>query len=410
MPPQAIRGPKAQQQKFDTILTAGIKLFDKQGFGRTTMDEIAQAAGVTKRTLYRYVSSKPELLSLIHEQFLDAAEAQFPGEDGTPTDRLVGFTRAYLTVILKRQQAVRVFFEEEYHLSSESRARVVSRRDAFERKVRGLLAAGRRTGEFRDFDVQTAGAGIFGALAGAYRWYKPSGAMSKTRVVNAITELVLHGINRAAASSDDASPVEPVPPAGAIGSDTVPQDILDAAVELFATWGYSETSTQDIADAAGVTKSALFYHIGSKEDLLYEIHLAFAHRVLADLKRWRAAGRTPPAQLESVVLNHAVVMGAYRSWVRVFTDHDRHLRPEQRRAVESLRARYVAGVAEIIANGIADGSFRDFDDRIQALVVIGMLNWMARWFDPHGRLDAEAVGREFVRLASHGVVSGRPAR
>lgn len=49
------------------------------------------------------------------------------------------------------------------------------------------------------------------------------------------------------------------------------QKILDVALRLFATRGYAGASTQDIAQAAGVAKPALYYHFGSKAGLFRAI-------------------------------------------------------------------------------------------------------------------------------------------
>ena len=74
----------------------------------------------------------------------------------------------------------------------------------------------------------------------------------------------------------------PVPAAGApVGrprsgdrvrpGDTAREEILDAAAELFTRRGYAATSTRMIAEAVGIRQASLYYHFGSKEDLLGEL-------------------------------------------------------------------------------------------------------------------------------------------
>lgn len=52
----------------------------------------------------------------------------------------------------------------------------------------------------------------------------------------------------------------------------VPQRLLAAATRLFAEKGYDRTSVQEIVEAAGVTKGALYHYFGSKDDLLHEVY------------------------------------------------------------------------------------------------------------------------------------------
>ena len=49
--------------------------------------------------------------------------------------------------------------------------------------------------------------------------------------------------------------------------------ILDVALDLFIDQGYDGTSLRQIADRLGITKAALYYHFGAKEDILMALHL-----------------------------------------------------------------------------------------------------------------------------------------
>ena len=60
-----------------TILTSAYRLFHRHGFNRVSMDEIAAAAGVTKRTLYYHFRSKDDLIAAALERQHDLALATF---------------------------------------------------------------------------------------------------------------------------------------------------------------------------------------------------------------------------------------------------------------------------------------------------------------------------------------------
>jgi AcrR family transcriptional regulator len=73
------------------------------------------------------------------------------------------------------------------------------------------------------------------------------------------------------------------------------RQLLAVALECFAADGYHETSMEDIADAAGVTKPVLYQHFGSKQDLFQEL-LDTVGQELLDEVTARAAAETNPYQ------------------------------------------------------------------------------------------------------------------
>ncbi len=74
----------------------------------------------------------------------------------------------------------------------------------------------------------------------------------------------------------------------------VADDVTRAAVELFATQGYANTSVQQIVEAAGVTKGAMYHYFESKDDLLFGIYetAALAAEVASSTRSSRAAVRS----------------------------------------------------------------------------------------------------------------------
>ncbi|MFI5626987.1 TetR family transcriptional regulator [Nocardioides sp. NPDC051685] len=405
--PVASRSELSTARRRRDIARAATELFASRGYGGATMDAIAEAAGVTKRTLYRYVPTKQDVLPLIHEQFLSAAEQLIPASwEGVSAERgLQEFIEAYVRVVVDHRDAVRVFFEEEYNLTSAAREQVISRRDAFEGHLRRLLAVGASSKTFRPINPTVASAAILGSLAETYRWYSPDGLLGVHDVSNSLCRLVVDGI--LADDSEDAEPVlampADVPELEAI--PTIPGHVLEAAVKLFASQGFLETNTRDIADAAGITKSALFYHIGSKDDLLFAIAAGFGQASVQQLHDLMSnvTEKSAVAQLERVIVGHAKTMGERSDEVRVFVDQTRYLSHEKAETIERLRAAYVTGVESIIATGANAGVFFPVNTKVTTLAILGMLNSMPRWYRPQGPLGPEEVGSIFADLVIHGI-------
>ena len=69
--------------------------------------------------------------------------------------------------------------------------------------------------------------------------------------------------------------------------------LLDAAAELFSTQGFRETTMRDIAKAAGMLPGSIYYHHGSKDDLLLAVYAAGVDRIVDELDQPRQPQMSP---------------------------------------------------------------------------------------------------------------------
>src|ERR1700733_13353454 len=75
------------------------------------------------------------------------------------------------------------------------------------------------------------------------------------------------------------------------------QDVIDLAAELFANKGYAGTGIAEIGRAVGLGTGALYYYIGSKENLLIEIQERVMQPLLALARRIAALDESPLLRL-----------------------------------------------------------------------------------------------------------------
>lgn len=142
---------------------------------------------------------------------------------------------------------------------------------------------------------------------------------------------------------------------------------MRTAIELMGEHGYEGTSTRDIANRAGVSVAALYYHFPSKLDLLREF-LHEAHDVvLARLEREiAAAGPEPRAQLDYAI-GALIASNLHDEWAKLaaqvaWREHGRLDEPE-RRAIAAKREQMVDQVEQVLRAGIASGDFTTGDPR-----------------------------------------------
>ncbi|HAM02049.1 MAG TPA: TetR family transcriptional regulator [Acidimicrobiaceae bacterium] len=98
------------------LLQVALRLFAARGFEATTMDEIAEAAGVTKPLLYQHFASKRalylELCDGVAQSLLDAIGKAVAAADG-PRQQVEGGFAAYFHLVVSQSEAFSLLFGSE---------------------------------------------------------------------------------------------------------------------------------------------------------------------------------------------------------------------------------------------------------------------------------------------------------
>ena len=186
--------------------------------------------------------------------------------------------------------------------------------------------------------------------------------------------------------------------------------ILRSAAALFRQRGFNGTSMQDLAEAVGITKSSLYHHFSSKQALLSEILSNTVDRVTPAVREIAESKRPASERLRRAVTRHVVELIRDRDNVACFIEEGRFLVPERMSAYVAKRDDYEQHFRRIVADGIASGEFRDTDVRLASLAILGMCNWVARWYRADGDHTPDEIAAQFGDTAVFGLVAGREGR
>jgi len=182
-------------------------------------------------------------------------------------------------------------------------------------------------------------------------------------------------------------------------------EILDAAARLFKEKGFHATSMQDIADAVGMQKGSLYYHIASKEELLFRISHDAINAIIARLEEIAQAPLSPTEKLRQAIENHVLTLCDRLDLLAVFLKESKTLTAEQQAQILERRKRYEELFEGILEEGIAAGEFRAVDVPVVTAGLLGMLNWMHQWYRPDGRLSPQQIATIFTDLALRGLAT-----
>jgi len=183
------------------------------------------------------------------------------------------------------------------------------------------------------------------------------------------------------------------------------QEIIDAAARLFRAKGYRATTMADIGGAVGLLRGSLYYYIPSKQWLLYAIVEAGTRGLRSRLLEVAHSAKPPVERLREAILMHLRFIAEHPDYAAVFLDEMRSLRNlKLRRAGRRLMNDYEQLFKALLDEGMAAKDFRRALD-VQAVIfaILGMGNWVIRWFRPDGRLAIEQIAAEFADLVIDGL-------
>jgi AcrR family transcriptional regulator len=175
------------------IVAAAAGLFARNGFGATSLEDIADQLGVTKGALYYHVKNKEEILRLIYLTVLTASEEplrRIVESDLPPLEKLRRAIEHHTDVAADRSPAMTVFYREQPHLSGPFAREIILRKKAYERYFERIIEEGQAAGLLKaHLDPKIATFGLLGMCNWLSQWYKASGQYTSPQIAAMFVEM-----------------------------------------------------------------------------------------------------------------------------------------------------------------------------------------------------------------------------
>lgn len=185
--------PIDRRNRDTDVVDAAIGVFYAKGYAASTIQEVADAVGVLKGSLYHYISSKEDLLFRILQESHTQARAtmtEVATLDLTPIERLRTYLERTYLWYLAHPERVSVYFNQRHHLTGENRAEMRVQMREFEHYLRELLAEAKGAGSLRaELDLKLASFFLLGALNSLPSWYRTGGAYAPERIAAEFTDM-----------------------------------------------------------------------------------------------------------------------------------------------------------------------------------------------------------------------------
>jgi TetR/AcrR family transcriptional regulator, cholesterol catabolism regulator len=194
-----------------------------------------------------------------------------------------------------------------------------------------------------------------------------------------------------------------------IESDGRAAEVYRTAAQIMLQKGYDATSVSDIARALGITKAGLYHYISGKTQLLFDIMRFGLDELDREVVRPALAIADPEARLRFMIVTHAGIVTRGLGAVTILVDEARALTPAQNHKVTRWKRAYLDLLRGTLEDIKAAGRLRDIHPTVAAFSILGMVNWMSRWYQPEGRMSVGEIAQQIADMAMHGLLRS-PAR
>lgn len=395
------------------LLAHAVRALNSRGVSQTSLGQIADDLGISRAALYYYVDDLQELVFQCYRETCEALSSKLAeavhggGDEATIIARFIGSS-------LDPTCPEFASLSEVGYLNEAQRGEIMGLYDAILAQLAGVIAKGVSAGRLRSCDAWIASHTIVSMIFWAPiadGWVPAVRSIPHAPNVEAITDLVLHGMVAPGVRVDEAKIVdfEVLFPSskGLFDKEYLTvarrEALLRAASRLFNQKGIDATSLEDIASSVGATKRAILHYFGDKQRLVeqaykraYDVYL-LVPEVLAqsDLRPIEQLASAWTSICEAYLRDDIAPLMS-RAGLGGFDD-------SARRDIEALSTRLTHAYRSILDAGRSAGELREFDDAGFLVVVSGAFAWLARGIFSCAPAEYWRVGGEVSDLLTRGL-------
>jgi AcrR family transcriptional regulator len=189
----------------ELILDAAVDVFHEKGFSDASVDDVANAVGILKGSLYYYIDSKDDLLErvldAVHREVEELIAAKLERADGTPLEKLADYIRAQVEYNARNIKRVRVYYKDYERLSPDRLASLRSKRRGNEQVMIATIEAAKEAGELdAGLDERLAAKSVFALIIWMHTWYRRGGGYSGAALGEFCANFALFGLHTSPAA------------------------------------------------------------------------------------------------------------------------------------------------------------------------------------------------------------------
>jgi TetR/AcrR family transcriptional regulator, cholesterol catabolism regulator len=181
------------------------------------------------------------------------------------------------------------------------------------------------------------------------------------------------------------------------------EEVLQSAANIFFAKGFHATSIEDVARDVGMLKGSLYYYIKSKDDLLFQLLLAGIEDGDAFIARQIDLSGDPVEQLERAIRAQIDYIIQNKVPFGLFLHEFDSLSGKRQHKLISVMSRYNSRFVALVRRGQQQGKLIDGEPWLIVNGILGMCNWLYRWYDTDQISGPEQIKQVFLRMILNGI-------
>lgn len=181
------------------------------------------------------------------------------------------------------------------------------------------------------------------------------------------------------------------------------EEVLGVAASVFSEKGYRASTIQDIGRELDITSAALYYYFTSKQEILSELIVRPIQQLEAMSAEVAASSLSNREKLFEIMRRHIEMMLQQSELFTIFLRERVELEPVHAKRLAELEEKYYRRVRGVVEAAQKEGELRAVNPQLVALGVIGMTNWVLRWYKPDGQLSMAEIAAGLMDVVEGGV-------
>jgi TetR/AcrR family transcriptional regulator, cholesterol catabolism regulator len=186
-------------ERLAEVYRTAAQIILRKGYDATSINDIANALGMTKAGLYHYIHGKKELLFDIMNFGLDELDEEVATPAASihdPVERLHFIIASHAQLVTRGQGAITILVDEITALTPAQNRIITRRKREYFDRLRDLLNTLKEQGKLQNVDTTAATFSILGMISWLSRWFRQNGALTQEQVAEQIAKIAFNGLLR----------------------------------------------------------------------------------------------------------------------------------------------------------------------------------------------------------------------